>query len=139
MAEIKFIYYSNVKDAHLQPTVRQRINLDLKRFEGKRVEVSIKIQRSKRSEQQNRYYWVCVGILADELALTKDETHEILKYKFLKRTLIIGDEEVVVTDSTASLNKSQFGEFVDNMKMWASMNLGIVIPDPNTQIDMTLE
>lgn len=79
MSEIKLTYFSDVKEGKLQRTVSQRIASDLKQFEGKRIEVNIEKKRSKRSVQQNRYYWVLVGILSDTTGFTR--LVEIFKQK----------------------------------------------------------
>lgn len=49
-------YFSNVTDGRLQKNVSGSIAKDLKRYEGKRVKITIEKARVKRSNQQNRFY-----------------------------------------------------------------------------------
>ena len=52
-------------------------------LEGKRVELILRKQKSKRSDQQNRYYWgVVIEILANHCGYEAEEMHEALKIKF---------------------------------------------------------
>lgn len=104
--------------------------------EGDHVFVTIeKITREKqRSLDQNAYYWgVVVKILAGETGYTKDEMHEALKVKFLTYENVKGIPTVL---STADLNTKQFEVYLEMVRRWAAMDLGVVIPEPN-QVDFT--
>jgi len=136
---VSIIYYSGVKGGKLQPSVTKRILSDLKQWEGKRVQIEVCKQKSERSTQQNRYYWgAVVKILAKELGYSTDEIHDLLKFKFLKRNIVIGETEEVIVKSTAELTKSEFMDYISDIQIW-SAELGIIIQDPNTQVDLTLE
>ena len=103
---------------------------------GTHVFITIeKITREKqRSLDQNAYYWgVVVKILAWEIGYTKDEMHEALKVKFLTYENVKGIPTVL---STANLNTKQFEVYLEMVRRWAAMDLGIVIPEPN-QVDFT--
>ena len=135
---MKFILYSDIKNGKLSKKAVEGIQSTLKAFEGKRIELTIDKVKSTRSNQQNRYYWSgVVGILSTELGYSKDEIHDLLKYKFLKRTVIIGDSEETIMKSTTELTKSEFMDFIADIQLWAA-ELNINIPDPGTQIDLTL-
>jgi hypothetical protein len=104
--------------------------------DGTHVFVTVeKITREKqRSLDQNAYYWgVVVKILAGETGYTKDEMHEALKVKFLTYENVKGIPTVL---STANLNTKQFEVYLEMVRRWAAMDLGIVIPEPN-QVDFT--
>ena len=58
----------HVKDG--RPNNAKKLNEAFKSFEGKDVIVTIEKRKSKRSEQQNKYYWGCVIM---------DETFEIIE------------------------------------------------------------
>ena len=134
----KFQYYSDVKTGRLQKNISDRIRNDLKNFEGKRVELTIERQKSKRSISQNAYYWVLVGILSEHTGFTKEEMHDVLKFKFLKVPVIIGDEEVYTAKSTTKLSKSEFMDFIAELQIWASETLNVYLPDPNEQLKANL-
>lgn len=135
---MKITYYSNVKDGKLQSNVSKSIALELKQFEGKRVEINIQKLKSSRSTQQNRLWWMYVGIIAKEIGYTKDELHEILKFKFLKKEKV--DEKTgevfEYVGSTAKLSKTEFAELVDGLIQWASDTFGIALPMPNEQTEL---
>lgn len=138
MKEPSFTYFSDVKDGRLQLNISKRIKEDLAAFEGKRVEINIARKKSKRSNQQNRLMWVYATILADEIGMSKNEVHEILKYKFLQKEAV--DEKtgevLKYIGSTTTLTKSEFIDLIDNVIRWAAEFFNVVLPAPNTQIDM---
>lgn len=90
-----------------------------------------------RSTPQNRYYWGCViQTLSDELGYTRDEIHDIIKYKFLKESRIIKGRDgkalqLEVSGSTAKLDTKQFEELMTQIRIWASRDLNIYIKEPN--------
>jgi hypothetical protein len=136
---MKFTIFSNIKNGKLSKTAVELIQAALRNFEGKRIEITIDKIKSTRSQQQNRYYWGgVVKILSVELGYTSEEIHDLLKLKFLKRNIVIGVEEEVIVKSTTELTKSEFMDYIASIQQWAS-ELNIIIPDPNTQVDMQLD
>ena len=133
---MKLEYYSEVKNGHLSKSVRNKIASELLQFEGKRVEIRIEKLKSKRSIQQNRYWWLAMTILGNELGYSKEETHELMKFKFLKRERVIEKtgEILEYIESTTTLNKSDFADMVTDMVRWAA-SMGIVIPLPGEQLE----
>ena len=138
MKEPSFTYFSDVKGGRLQLNISKRIKEDLSAFEGKRVEINIARKKSKRSNQQNRLMWVYATILADEIGMSKNEVHEILKYKFLQKEEMKEKtgEVLKYIGSTTTLTKSEFIDLIDNVIRWAAEFFNVVLPAPNTQIDM---
>lgn len=133
---MKLEYYSEVKNGHLSKSVRNKIASELLQFEGKRVEIRIEKLKSKRSIQQNRYWWLAMTILGNELGYSKEETHELMKFKFLKRERVIEKtgEILEYIESTTTLSKSDFADMVTDMVRWAA-SMGIVIPLPGEQLE----
>lgn len=88
-----------------------------------------------RSNNQNRYYWgVVVKLICDHTGYSADEIHEILKYKFLSYpiTLLAKEkEELYVATSTTKLDTKQFEDYLSRVREWASIKLGVFIPQPN--------
>jgi len=89
-----------------------------------------KTNATVRSEQQNRYYWgVVVDLLAVNTGYTPDEMHEALKFKFLR----VRREKLPDTvRSTARLTKDEFCEYIEGIQRWAAVEMGVVIPDPDS-------
>ena len=72
-----------------------------------------------RSSQQNNYYWKIVNILADDLCYTEQEMHSTLKNHFN-------------IESTKTLSTKEFSKLIEQIIRWSAIDLGIVIPDPNS-------
>lgn len=98
--------------------------------------------KKERSNNQNRYYFgVIVDILSDHTGFTRDEVHEILKSKFLRRTMWIPKktgimEMSVISYSTTELTTVQFEKYLSEIREWASLELGINLPEPNEEEDL---
>lgn len=137
---MKLEYYSDVKEGKLQKNISQKIANELKHFEGKRVEIRIEKLKSTRSMQQNRYWWLAVTILANELGYDKNEMHEICKMKFLKLEKVckITGEIFEYVGSTTKLSKSEFADMVNDFVRWAADTFNVIIPLPNEQLDIEL-
>ena len=89
-----------------------------------------------RSTPENRYYWgVVLAILSEELGYSKGEAHEIMRSMFLKTIKHIRTkdkiQEVIVSQSTTTLTTTEFEDYLSQIKQFAAMQLGILIPDPN--------
>lgn len=95
-----------------------------------------------RSNPQNSYYWsVCVGMISEHTGFTPEEVHEILKNKFLSepKTLKLNSSPqlVFVTKSTTELDTRTFEEYLSRIRMFASQELSIYIPNPNEILNET--
>lgn len=123
---------------------RQRLLEWAKQYPGKNVVIKFERKGSKRSCPQNRYYWGCVikeiTLRLRELGhqwLTDEDVHDMMRMKFNYEQVISEQGEVLeLPKSTTTLTKTQFAEYVDNIRMWASGFLSINIPDPNQDLTM---
>lgn len=106
----------------------------LQRREGKRV--SVEVKGITRSNAQNSYYHaVVVNIIADYTGYTHDEVHAFLKDNFLaplvrRRDIIMGDKTGKSRLTTTTLSTDEFSQYVEDIRRWAAMELGLHIPDP---------
>lgn len=105
--------------------------------------VSISKEKKSRSNPQNRYYWGAVipiiqsGLKDAGIIMTKEQTHDLLKYRFLLVEHITKDGEVIQgMGSTSTLTTSEFMDFMAQVQRWASEFLGITLPDPNEQVEL---
>lgn len=94
-------------------------------------EIKITKKHFKRSVSQNNLYWLWLSCLEKETGNDRNDLHEFFKAKFL------GFEEIKVFDhvitrvvSTTEKDTLQFKEYLDKIQMFASMELGIQLPDP---------
>lgn len=103
------------------------------------VELVVKAIKESRSQSQNKYYWgVVVKIVADETGHSSEDIHDYLRTRLLQKWITIetkeGTREVCIVRSTTSLDTKEFCDYVSFCRQWASMELGVFIPDPG-QID----
>lgn len=85
-------------------------------------------KRKLRSVEQNKYYWgIVIKILSEEIGYSKDEMHEALKRKFLVYENVQG---LPTQLSTTQLSTIEFEAYLEQIRRWASMDMGIIIPDP---------
>ena len=80
------------------------------------VHLEIKAAEKVRSPQQNAYYRVIIRILSKELGYEEDEMHKVIKEKYQ-------------ISSTRKLSKPEFTELIEAIKRWASIDMGIVLPN----------
>ena len=80
------------------------------------VHLEIKPAEKVRSPQQNAYYRVIIRILAKELGYTEAEMHNTIKERYQ-------------IQSTKELSKAEFTELIEAIKRWASIDMGIVLPN----------
>ena len=129
---MKLKHIAKVVDSKLHFANKERLNMDVTRYNDKTVEVIIKEYKPKRSNQLNQYYWgVVVKIISNYTGYTKEETHELLKQTFLKKKVLIEDTWYDTTDSTTKLNNKEMLEFIEEVKQWAAQTLYVYIPDPH--------
>ena len=117
---------------------RTKLIKALQAFGNSSLTITLEPKRRKRTSPQNALWWVYMTILSKETGYTKDEMHEICKYQFLKAEKV--DEKTGETfpylRSTTELSKQEFSELLEELFTWSSGTLGIVLPDPNEQVEM---
>jgi hypothetical protein len=123
---------------------RQRLIEWARQHPGKNVVIKFERKGSKRSSPQNRYYWGCcikeITIRLRELGyqwISDEDVHNMMRLKFNYERIISDQGEALeLPKTTTTLTKTQFAEYVDNIRMWAASFLSIDIPDPNTDLTM---
>lgn len=100
-------------------------------------EVHVARLQANRSPQANRYYWgVVIGALADHTGYTPNELHELLKMKFLPKSLALTDGngeikgEFVMGGSTRALTVAEFHRYIEDVRRFAAEELQVTTPDP---------
>ena len=121
--------FGAVKNGKLILNNDRRFNDNLNIFEGEEVEIRIKVRTNNRTNEQNSLYWKWINIMSEETGFTKEEMHELIKYKFLKRTSINnnGIEEVKLK-STTTLTVKEFTKLMENILYWSNNTLNINLP-----------
>jgi len=135
-------FFGRIEGGELKLSNRRAFEQMIKEQPDMEVEVIVK-KKARRSTQQNRYYWgVVVWMVRHRLIelghrFTPEDVHAFLKDKFNGTDISNDDGEVVawIGQSTTSLNKSEFGEYIDKIAEWSSEYLGVYIPPPNSPVD----
>ena len=89
-----------------------------------------KRQQTQRSLKQNAAYWaIVVPAIADYCGYEKDEAHEALKFRFLRK----GEPDALLptTRSTTELTVQEFEDYVRQVRQFAAETLGLDIPEPS--------
>jgi len=136
----EYMASGSVTDGELVVRNRRGFDRAMAQFPDCEVVVTIEKRHASRSLAQNRYYFgVVLHEMSKETGHTVEELHEWAKREFLPKTTVIltnqaGEivgETVIPETSTKRLNKIQFGELIEWVRLWAAEKLGIVIPDPD--------
>lgn len=99
---------------------------------GKSYIVSITTKRVIRTISQHRLYWLWIACIEHETGNDKDVLHEYFKQEFLGRIAVrVLKSEVYPTRSTTTLNTKEFTNYLNKIQVFASAELGIVLPLPN--------
>ena len=137
-------YFGKVDDGKLTIFQRNDMVSGLQNLGSGFVEIIIRLA-GKRSTPQNRYYWgamlpiVKEGLKGVGIEMSKEQTHELLKYKFLKREFITSDGDILQSiGSTTELSTKEFNEYIESIQIWSAEYLNVNIPDPNEQTEITI-
>jgi hypothetical protein len=122
--------------------VWRRLGETVARMEGKRLIVSLKEQKRRRSLNQNAYYWGCV--LPPLVAMFREagnnvdaeDVHSYLKEHVgkLKQIFVTSDGEILTgAGSTAKLSTVEMEVYLEKVRAWAAEH-GVAIPLPNESV-----
>ena len=138
---MKLEYNATIKQGKLTVRNRKQFDLDLCTLKDGEYVLTLERKRSKRSGQQNRYYWFSVSLIRERFKelgteCSLEDVHAFLRSKFLYNELINEKtgEVLQIPRSTTELNKSDFGEYVDRIKIFAAESMDLYIPDANEQL-----
>tara|TARA_R110000868_G_scaffold350640_1_gene611890 strand:+ start:330 stop:776 length:447 start_codon:yes stop_codon:yes gene_type:complete len=127
---------------------RKPLNDFIATFEGKEITITVAKKKKKRSNPQNSFYWGVVvpivkdGLKGNGILANTEQTHELLKNRFLKIDLANEDTGEVLfqsVKSTSELTTSQFMEYLAEIQQFSAEFLGVQIPEPNEQINIQLQ
>lgn len=144
---MKQIFFGKTVNGVPKISRRNEMQEALLAFEGKEFQITIEKKKKSRSLNQNGYYHAVVvpmvrqGLIDIGTKLTREETHEILKMKFLKKEVVLEETGEILnyTGSSAELTTTQFMDYIAEIQMWAAEFLNVVIPDPASQINFEFE
>jgi hypothetical protein len=97
--------------------------------DGTIIVISINEAKDVRTNQQNKLWWAWMQIIGDTIGYSKNETHDIMKYKFLLREETIEGETHQYIKSTTTLSKEDFNKIAQDVFFWANDTLNIKLPN----------
>ena len=103
-------------------THKSLFNQFLKDNEGKVIQVEKYVPI--RSNQQNRFYWLFLGMIESETGNNANDLHEYFKRTLLPPKFIkVMGKEIKIPMSTTEITKIEMGEYLD--KISAETNVAI--------------
>lgn len=94
--------------------------------------VTINRIKSHRTIPQNKLYFLWLNLIAEETGNTKDDLHDYFTAVFLeKQYKVLFNEEVEIRASTTRLSTKEFTTFLDNIYLFASEELKMILPKPD--------
>jgi len=139
MAKMKLIFYGELKSGEFKMNDRDKfLKYIAKMADPKdnskpvRIRMTVEKVRKTRTTPQNSYYWgIIVAMVADEIGYNPWERQEV--HNALKQAVrgMVGDQRLPVPVSTSTMTTTEFSEYVEDCRRWASLNLNINIPSPN--------
>ena len=113
---------------------RDMVISQIKRLDlHKTYTVEITEKKPVRTISQHKLYWLWLTCLSFETGNDKDDLHEYFKEKYIEPTIVtvFGVEQKRRT--TTTLTTTQFKYFLDHIQQFASTDLSITLPDPESQ------
>lgn len=126
--------YTITQESQLIPAFKyaKRLLSEIK----KPITIIVSKKKKKRSLNQNSYYWgIVLKIIGDELGYFPEEMHKCFATMFLKKFIEIGGQCIETYGSTTKLKTGEFEDYIQKIRIFASSELGILVPLPNEIID----
>lgn len=84
--------------------------------------------KSKRSNEQNSRYWKLITELGKHIGYEPDETHDLMRFKYLKRVDYVLGKPVPILKSTTKLTTAEMAEYQEAIERFGS-ELGFYFDD----------
>lgn len=121
------IFYAKSIGGEIKWDNNKAISDYLASVDGKKIMVTVDREKSKRSLNQNAYYWNYLRLVANDTGHTEYELHSLFKRIFLPPMFIkVLGREIKLPATTKKLSKVDFGEYLDKI----SAETNIPLPDP---------
>lgn len=118
---------------------KRRLWAALRKCAGGVFRITIKRNRKRRTNPQNRYYFgVIVSMFSEYMReqgepLTTDQAHHMLAGMFLRMTVMNPKTHLPMGDtvrSTTELTTEEFAVYIEHCVCWMADFLDIVVPSP---------
>ena len=99
--------------------------------EGKSYNIAITQKKEVRTLPQNKLYWLWIACISDETGNDKENLHEFFKMKYLDGKFVeLFSESFWMNGSTKELDTKQFTHYLEAIQVFASSELGVILPNP---------
>lgn len=95
--------------------------------------LNIKKVVKQRSYNQNRLMWLWFTCIERETGTDKNDVHDYYCMIFLKRKIMLNEEQHIIAGGTSKLSTVQFKDFLDKVQADAATEFGIRLPNPDDQ------
>jgi len=94
--------------------------------------------KTSRTDKQNRYWWVCMTVIGDELGNTPEEQSKIIKlhFEWYQLSATKDGKEIYEFESSADWSKEVFTARTETLIQFAA-ELGIYIQTPQEFMNQT--
>jgi hypothetical protein len=133
-------YAGRVKKGQLVLSDPAAWRIAVGKHEGRDVWVTVVRQLRLHTDNQRKYYFgVVVDMVAAEIGESKEETHELLKWKFLgpRRIELLNGRFLEMPPRFRDLDIERTTKYIDEIKVWAASFLSLSIPDAG-EVEVTL-
>lgn len=125
------IHRGRIENGKFIPDDRSMMRTDLDGHEGKKVDMVIREPEYPGTDKQRKYYFkVIIGEVMKSTGYTRDQAHKEMK----KLHAATEYDDRVLYESYGLMSSARREEYHEDIRLWASDFLDIVIPDPN-QVD----
>ena len=155
------IFNGEAKNGIIKLDDQERYNKWISTLDGRVQVIVKKFRNTRSNRQNKYYWKVIVGTLSEETGHSTNEIHQALKLKFLtnyeltnKIKLKLPDkviavlkwiektfgvdisftrkqEKLQIIGSTTKLSTKEMEEYLSQIRVWASSDLNIYLPEPN--------
>lgn len=118
-------------DRDIQKAIDYLLKLNLQ----KQYDISINLRKKIRTLPMNRLYWMWINCISKETGNEQNDLHEYFGNEWLPKieVTLFNKQTVVKPISTTKLNTIQFKEYLDKVQVFASSELGLILPNPDDQ------
>jgi len=104
-------------------------------LDGKEIELTLGKKKDSRTLDQNALLWAINTLIGNELGWEKEDVHSFFKERFSpKKKITVKGVETIIPKGTSQFTKEEFSEYIERIKRFAAIELGIVIPESNEMI-----
>jgi hypothetical protein len=121
------------EDGRLELLDRQAFSRAMRHFKRGHVTVRVTVDRGKRTNRQNRYYRLILGLISDHTGDDPEYLHEHFKHAYLQPTTVTVFGKEIDIWTTTMEDPEKFWNYVKKIRQFVLNEpaLNIVTPEPD--------